>query len=80
MAQAEAFIEDWKESYAEVWCGLIKESLDRGFRPRGIEAFRPREMELIIKQFLYKPSDCIEVDEITKKAVQLSLQDSEQKE
>lgn len=48
MAQAEAFIEDWKESYAEVWCELIKEVLDRGFRPRDIQAFRTRNMGLII--------------------------------
>lgn len=32
MAQAEAFIEDWKESYAEIWYESIKEELDRGFR------------------------------------------------
>lgn len=28
MAQAEAFIEDWKETYAETWCEMIKDALD----------------------------------------------------
>lgn len=80
MAQAKAFIVDWKESYAEIWCEEIKQALDRGFRPRGIQAFRPRGMEFIIEQFLYQPSNCTEIDEIAEKAAtQLSLQDSKQK-
>lgn len=32
-AQAEAFIEDWKEAYAEVWRRAIRDGLDRGLRP-----------------------------------------------
>lgn len=80
MAQAEAFIEDWKESYAEIWYELIKEALDRGFRPRDIGAFRSREMGLIIEKFLYKPIRTTEIDDIVKKTEkQLSLQDSKQK-
>lgn len=79
-AQAEAFIEDWKESYAEIWYELIKEALDRGFRPRDIGAFRSREMGSIIEQFLRKPSISTDVDDIAgKTAKQLSLQDNKQK-
>ncbi|RMJ21266.1 hypothetical protein PHISP_07869 [Aspergillus sp. HF37] len=78
MAQAEAFIEDWKESYAEVWGELIKDALDRGFRPRDIEAFRSRDMGLVIERFLCKPTT--EVDELAEKtATQLSLQGNKQK-
>lgn len=32
-AQAEAFIGDWKDSYAEIWRSAIKEALDQGLRP-----------------------------------------------
>lgn len=46
MAQAEAFIEGWKGAYAEVWGELIKEVLDRGFRPRDIRSFGSCEMGL----------------------------------
>lgn len=77
MAQAEAFIEDWNESYAQIWCELIKDALNRGYRPRDIDAFRPREMGLIIDQFLCETSKCSEVDDITEKTrTQLSLQDN----
>lgn len=31
-AQAEAFIEDWKDSYADIWRSAIREALDQGFR------------------------------------------------
>lgn len=77
MAQAEAFIEDWNESYAQIWYELIKDALDRGDRPRGIYAFRPREMGLILDQFLCRTSECPELDDITEKTrTQLSLQDN----
>jgi hypothetical protein len=33
-AQAEAFIEDWKESYAEVVRQVVRKGLDEGLRPR----------------------------------------------
>jgi hypothetical protein len=32
-AQAEAFIEDWKESFADVWRREVKKGLDRGLQP-----------------------------------------------
>jgi hypothetical protein len=32
-AQAEAFIEDWKDTFADVWRQAVKEGLDRGLRP-----------------------------------------------
>ncbi|KAF1850581.1 uncharacterized protein K460DRAFT_412268 [Cucurbitaria berberidis CBS 394.84] len=35
--QAEAFIEDWKETYAEVWRRAVKEALDNGLRPLGMK-------------------------------------------
>lgn len=36
-AQAEAFIEDWKEAYAEVVYRAVKEGLGRGMKPRDLE-------------------------------------------
>ena len=36
-SQAEAFIEDWEESFADVWRRAIREGLDQGFRPRGMK-------------------------------------------
>lgn len=33
-AQAKAFIEHWKESYAEVVRQAVRERLDKGLRPR----------------------------------------------
>lgn len=36
-AQAEAFIEDWNESFANVWRRAIREGLDQGLRPRDME-------------------------------------------
>ena len=33
-AQAQAFIEDWKESYADVWRSEVKKALERGFQPK----------------------------------------------
>jgi viroplasmin and RNaseH domain-containing protein len=35
--QAEAFIEDWKEAYAEVWRRAVKEALDEGLRPQNMK-------------------------------------------
>lgn len=80
MAQAEAFIEGWKGAYAEVWGELIKEVLDRGFRPRDIRSFGSCEMGLFTESFLYKPVRSTDVDEIREKTKkQLSLQDSKRK-
>jgi hypothetical protein len=78
-AQAEAFIEDWKETYADVWREMIKEVLDQGFRPRDIEALRTGGMKSIIEQFMYKPGKSTEMGELTAKAKQLSLQHPKQK-
>lgn len=78
MVQAEAFIEDWKKSYAEVWHDMIKEALDQGFRPRGIEAFQPRSMGSIVQQFLYEAGKTAEMDDITENTKQLSLQHPKQ--
>lgn len=36
-AQAEAFVEDWKESFADVWRRAIREGLDQGLRPRDMK-------------------------------------------
>ncbi|PWY94165.1 hypothetical protein BO94DRAFT_532124 [Aspergillus sclerotioniger CBS 115572] len=36
-SQAEAFIEDWKNSYADVYRREIKAKLDQGFRPPNIK-------------------------------------------
>jgi hypothetical protein len=36
-AQAEAFIEDWKDSYADIWRSAIREALDQGLRPVDME-------------------------------------------
>lgn len=74
VAQAEAFIEDWKETYAGIWYELIKEALNKGLRPCDIGAFRADGMKLIIDQFLQKPCRSTEIDEITKRTrAQLSL-------
>jgi predicted nucleotidyltransferase len=35
--QAEAFIEDWKEAYAEVVRRVVKEALDEGLRPQNMK-------------------------------------------
>lgn len=77
MVQAEAFINDWKETYAEIWCEMIKDALDRGYRPLNSDAFRPHKMGSIINLFLCSASGCSEVDDITQKTEsQLSLQDN----
>ncbi|KAF3392609.1 hypothetical protein F1880_008939, partial [Penicillium rolfsii] len=58
MAQAEAFIEDWKETYAQIWHEIIKNALDRGHRPRNSDAFRPHKMGSIINLFLCEACGC----------------------
>lgn len=45
-AQAEAFIEDWKEAFADVWRRAIKKGLDQGLRPR--------DMKLIVEDVLHE--------------------------
>ncbi|KAH8691794.1 hypothetical protein BGW36DRAFT_386330 [Talaromyces proteolyticus] len=36
-AQAEAFIEDWKDTYAEIWRRDIRKALDQGLRPENMK-------------------------------------------
>jgi viroplasmin and RNaseH domain-containing protein len=81
MAQAEAFIEDWKETYAEIWREIIKEALDQGYRPLKSDAFRPHKMRSMIKVLFCDASECSEVDDLTEKTKsQLSLQDNSKKD
>jgi hypothetical protein len=74
MAQAQAFIEDWKASYTAIWCELIQEALDGGFRPHEIQAFRPHEMRLIIKRFLSGPKKESDADEVVEQMLSVSLE------
>ncbi|KAF2177345.1 hypothetical protein K469DRAFT_603390, partial [Zopfia rhizophila CBS 207.26] len=57
-AQAEAFIEDWKESYADVWRREVKKGLDQGLRPR--------DMELSIEGILYERGEDNIAEDIAK--------------
>ena len=36
-AQAQAFIEDWKESCADMWRSEVKKALDRGLQPKDMK-------------------------------------------
>ncbi|KAJ5661099.1 uncharacterized protein N7484_000471 [Penicillium longicatenatum] len=63
-AQAEAFIADWKETYADIWREEIKKALDEGFRPHGTDAFRSDEMRRIIRLFLHEPVTPAKIDEL----------------
>lgn len=47
--QAEAFIEDWKESFSDVWRRAIREGLDQGLRPY--------DMKVNINLILHKTDD-----------------------
>jgi hypothetical protein len=77
MAQAEAFIEDWKETYAQIWYEIIKNALDRGHRPLNSDAFRPHKMGSIINLSLCEAGGCSEVDDVAEMTKsQLSLQDN----
>lgn len=46
-SQAEAFIEDWKDSFADVWQRKIREELDQGLKPY--------DMKLSVEDILYGP-------------------------
>jgi hypothetical protein len=50
-AQAKAFIDDWKQSYTEVWCRELRQALDMGLRPR--------DMKMSIQGVLYERSEDI---------------------
>lgn len=78
-AQAEAFIKEWKETFAEIWSDMIKEALDEGLRPRGIEAFRSHEMRQTIDSFLCQPGTSTDIDELTEETARVSLQDETEK-
>jgi hypothetical protein len=55
---AEAFIEDWKESFADVWRIEVKKALDSGLRPR--------DMKLSVQGVLYEGSEDSITENITK--------------
>jgi hypothetical protein len=44
--QAQAFIEDWKKSFAAVYHAAMMEALDKGFRPS--------DLKLSVEGILYK--------------------------
>lgn len=54
--QAEAFIEDWKNSYADVWRAEIKKALDEGLRPW--------DMKFNLEGILQKGQLCDDVDKL----------------
>jgi hypothetical protein len=70
-SQAEAFIEDWKDSFADVWRRAIREVLDQGLRPR--------DMKLSVEGILHGPDkqteDADALDEV--KLDKLSLKEEE---
>ncbi|KAJ5523287.1 hypothetical protein N7513_012831 [Penicillium frequentans] len=74
-AQAEAFIEDWNETCAEIWSKPINKEPDQGFRPRDTEASRPYKMMQTTGVFLQEPVALADIDELEKKTTKLSLQD-----
>jgi viroplasmin and RNaseH domain-containing protein len=57
--QAEAFIEDWKETYAEVWRRAVGEALDEGLRPQ--------DMKLNIKEMMRGADRDPAVEEISQR-------------
>lgn len=57
-AQAEAFIDDWKTSFADISRRVIKEKLDRGFRPQ--------DMKLNFEGMLRPTSAYGEVEDISR--------------
>ena len=63
--QAEAFIEDWKQSFADVWRREVKNALDGGFRPT--------YMKLSIEGILHKDNDNIMEDLARRVDKQLGL-------
>jgi hypothetical protein len=46
-SQAEAFLEDWKDSFADVWRRKIRDVLDQGHKPY--------DMKLSVKGILCEP-------------------------
>lgn len=75
-AQAEAFIEEWKEAFAEIWSKKIREALDEGYRPRDADAFRPHKMRQTIDSFLHRPvTPPTDIDGLVKETAKISLQE-----
>ncbi len=70
-SQAEAFIEDWKDSFADVWRRKIREALDQGLKPC--------DMKLSVEGILYGPDKQTEdADALDKvKLDNLSLKEEE---
>lgn len=70
-SQAEAFIEDWKDSFADVWRRKIREELDQGLKPY--------DMKLSVEGILHGPDEQTEdadaLDEV--KLDKLSLREEE---
>ena len=67
-SQAEDFIKDWKDSFADVWRREIREALDQGLKPC--------DMKLSLEDILYGPDkqteeadalDKVELDKLTLK-------------
>jgi hypothetical protein len=50
-AQAEAFIEDWKKSYAKVVRQAVRKGLDEGLRPE--------DMSLNVKELLHSQAESL---------------------
>jgi len=57
--QAEAFIEDWKEAYAEIWRRAVKEGLDKGLRPQ--------DMKLNTQEILRGASRVLDMEEMSRR-------------
>jgi len=67
-AQAEAFIEDWKQTVASIYEKAIREALDKGFRPD--------DMKFNVEGILHKPESTKEgEDDMTKRLDKLNLKD-----
>jgi hypothetical protein len=67
-AQAEAFIEDWKQTVASIYYKAIREALDDGFRPD--------DMKFNVAGILHKPQRTKEgEDEITMRLDKLNVKD-----
>ncbi|KAL0942304.1 fungal specific transcription factor [Colletotrichum truncatum] len=48
--QAEAFVEDWKQSFSEVWQNIIKEALDQGLQLFENIVTRLAQMERLVEE------------------------------
>jgi hypothetical protein len=69
LSQANAFIEDWKESYSDIWRREIKIKLDQGLRPRDMKL----SVECILHRTDEQVKDMDALDEV--KLDRLSLKE-----